>query len=389
MKILFLYRNLALGGVQARIALLSQALAARGHDVFVATYGKPQPVAWPLDAGVTHLDLGGGSLPRRLWRLHGHIGRLKPDVVISATPHGNLLSLGLKLLGRHRFFTILSEESDPVEEARHAHGIHKLPFLLTSQLYPLADRIVAVSQGVRDQLCKQSGMAPKRISVIYNPIYRSDIEMLAGEAVSHRWFGGNFKVFLAAGRFVEQKNLALLLDSFARVHTQMPEARLILIGDGPLRPRLERQVLALGIGGVVDMPGFQQNPFAWFAKADGLVLSSLWEGFGNVLVEAMACGCPVVSTDCPHGPAEILMGGKYGRLAANGDAQSLSAAMLDTLRNPAGRAMLRQRAQAFDVEMAAQAYAALLPKKETEPVACGSIGRNRPGRRGCPSAAAD
>ena len=231
MKILFLYRNLALGGVQARIALLSQALAARGHDVFVATYGKPQPVAWPLDAGVTHLDLGGGSLPRRLWRLHGHIGRLKPDVVISATPHGNLLSLGLKLLGRHRFFTILSEESDPVEEARHAHGIHKLPFLLTSQLYPLADRIVAVSQGVRDQLCKQSGMAPKRISVIYNPIYRSDIEMLAGEAVSHRWFGGNFKVFLAAGRFVEQKNLALLLDSFARVHTQMPEARLILIGE--------------------------------------------------------------------------------------------------------------------------------------------------------------
>lgn len=389
MKILFLYRNLAPGGVQARIVLLSEALAARGHAVFVATYGRQQRIAWPLHPDVLHLETGQARLPRRLWRLNRHLGHIRPDVVISATPHGNLLSLGLKSLGRHRFFTILSEESDPAEEARHARGVHKLPFLLAPLLYPLADRIVAVSQGVYDRLCRRSRIAPERVSVIYNPIYRTDIETLAGEAVPHRWFGGKFTVFLAAGRFVEQKNFALLLDSFSRVFRQMPETRLILIGDGPLRPQLERQALALGISSALDMPGFQKNPFAWFAKADAFVLSSLWEGFGNVLVEAMACGCPVVATDCPHGPAEILVNGQYGRLAANGDAQSLCAAMLDALHNPGGRAMVRQRAQAFDVETAVEAYTALLPKGEMKPAARGTIESNRPGHPGCPSSSAD
>lgn len=389
MKILFLYRNLALGGVQSRITLLSRALAARGHDVFVVTYGRPQRIDFPLDADVTHLEMGQGAILQRGWQLHRNLRRIRPDVVVSATPHGNLLSLGLKLLGRHRFFTIVSEESDPAEEARHARGVHKLPFLLAPLLYPLADRVIAVSQGVRDGLCRQSGMATEQISVVYNPIDRADIETLADEAVEHRWLGGEFMVFLAAGRFVEQKNFALLLDGFARVFRQMPEARLILIGDGPLRARLEQQASALGIDGAIDMPGFQKNPFAWFAKADAFVLSSLWEGFGNVLVEAMACGCPAVSTDCPHGPAEILMNGQFGRLATNGDAQSLSAAMLETLRHPAERTMLRHRAEAFNLETTVEAYVALLPQVQARPIAGGPIGRNRPDLPGCPSAPAD
>jgi len=162
-------------------------------------------------------------------------------------------------------------------------------------------------------------------------------------------------VILAVGRLVVQKDYPTLLRAFSLVRRKR-QAHLLILGEGQERPRLEALVRQLGLTENVQMPGFVKNPYAYMARARLLVLSSKWEGFGNVLMEALACGTPVVSTDCKSGPGEILAEGRFGRLVPVGDAQALAAAMLETLQTPPDQAMLRQRAQDFTLEKSVKEY---------------------------------
>jgi glycosyltransferase involved in cell wall biosynthesis len=233
--------------------------------------------------------------------------------------------------------------------------------------YLAADAVVAVSEGVADDLAAHFGIPRDRISVVHNPVVSGSLKEKAAAPIDHPWLAsGAPPVVLSAGRLHPTKDYPTLIRSFARLR-QVREARLLILGSGKndeetARRRAELIELAaeLGVSEDVDLPGFVPNPLPYMARAAVFVLSSLWEGFGNVLVEALACGCPVVSTDCPSGPAEILDHGRYGRLVPVGDDSAMAEAMLTVLRNPPDRDVLRARGALFTVDRAVDAYLDLL-----------------------------
>jgi glycosyltransferase involved in cell wall biosynthesis len=225
------------------------------------------------------------------------------------------------------------------------------------RLYPRADAIVCVSAGVAEDLRRYLTLPAGRITIIHNPI-----QILAEEpsARLHPWLGDRGQpVILGAGRLSRQKDFMTLLHAFALL-SDLPAHRLMIIGEGPERAHLEREAVRLGIAERVTLPGFVTNPRACMAASSLFVLSSAWEGFGNVLVEAMAVGTPVVSTDCPSGPREILQDGALGPLVPVGDAPALARAIRQALLDPVPAERLRARADDFAPERVVVPYLAVL-----------------------------
>jgi glycosyltransferase involved in cell wall biosynthesis len=233
--------------------------------------------------------------------------------------------------------------------------------------YRQADAVVAVSRGAERDICEYLGLSRERVTSVYNPVPTRDIRVLCEEVPDHPWFeSGGVPVILGIGRFVAQKNFPLLLDAFAKVRQQRA-VRLVLLGGDVtsdeqrcLQQALIAQAESLGVEHDFDMPGFVDNPFAYLNRAAVFVLSSRYEGFGNVLVEALLCGCPVVSTDCPSGPAEILENGKYGKLVPVGNAYKLADAIYRTLDDPQDIDFLRARGDKFSIEHAVDSYRCIL-----------------------------
>src|SRR3954452_14198277 len=223
--------------------------------------------------------------------------------------------------------------------------------------YGQGDAVVAVSDGVADALARVTGLPRGLIRTIHNPVVGPELEALSREPVAHPWLApGQPPVVLSAARLTVQKDLPTLLRAFALLRARRA-VRLLILGDLPTPERTEASIgelrdlaYRLGVAADVELPGFVENPYAWMARASLFALSSAYEGFGNVLVEAMACGCPVVSTDCPSGPAEILDGGRYGPLVPVGDAEALAEAMARVLAAPPERAELVARADQFSVD---------------------------------------
>jgi glycosyltransferase involved in cell wall biosynthesis len=222
-------------------------------------------------------------------------------------------------------------------------------------LYPSADAVVAPSRGVAGSLLQLSPIPIQKVHVIYNPVVSPELYEKADAPVEHPWFQPHQPpVVLAAGRLVALKGYDTLLRAFARVRQETP-ARLVILGEGPERPNLERLAAELGVAADVDMPGFDPNPFRYMKRAGVFVLSSRYEGLPNVLIQALACGCPVVSTDCPSGPSEILDGGRYGALVPVDDVEAMAGAIVRALLGqvaPAPSAWLEQ----FRVEVVAEQY---------------------------------
>ena len=216
-----------------------------------------------------------------------------------------------------------------------------------------------MSQGVAEDLVR-IGLPSDKIKVIYNPIFTPALLEKAQQPLAHPWFSSNQPpVILGVGRLEKQKDFPTLIRAFAQVQQQRP-FRLIILGEGPQRSQLEALVQEMGLMANVDMPGFVVNPYAYMNQSAVCVLSSAWEGFGNVLVEAMATGTPVVSTNCESGPAEILANGQYGKLVAVGDVEGMAEAIANTLNNPPNSQTLRQRAMEFSQERALAKYLEVL-----------------------------
>jgi glycosyltransferase involved in cell wall biosynthesis len=202
---------------------------------------------------------------------------------------------------------------------------------LTKWTYPLSDQMIAVSEGVADDVSQSLDLRRKDFEVVYNPVIDPETFERTEQTVEHAWFSDETTpVVLGVGRLVEQKGFSTLIRAFAEVKERRA-ARLVILGEGEKRPILERQTKRLGVESDIWMPGFVSNPLKYMARASVFVLSSRWEGLGNVLIEAMACGTPVVSTDCPSGPSEILKEGEYGRLVPVGDPSALAAAIEEAL----------------------------------------------------------
>jgi glycosyltransferase involved in cell wall biosynthesis len=233
-----------------------------------------------------------------------------------------------------------------------------------SLTYRLADARIAVSYGVADDLAAWGGLPRDDISVVYNPIlYRpaSPADFAAAEAIWRGWCGPRI---LAIGNMRPQKNHPLLIRAFKKVVTKR-DARLLILGGDPGGnaegiKTMKAYAQSLDLAEKVIIPGKVPNPTAYYLSANLFVLSSDYEGLPTVLIEALACGLSVVSTDCTYGPAEILAGGRYGSLTPVGDADALAHAILEALDSPRDPDALKRRAADFAPESVAENYLRLL-----------------------------
>ena len=289
-----------------------------------------------------------------------YLDREQPDTLLAMLPTAAAVATMAGCLARRPVRIVASLHGS----LEHRRG-RTLRFAHES--YPYAHAAVGVSRGVAGELAGIPGMRPDRIHTIYNPVVSADLTRKAAEPAGHRWLNEpGPPVVLAIGRLHPEKDFPTLLTAFATLLKQRP-ARLIVLGREVrrgLRSMLLSQTRDLRIAEHVDFTGFVENPYAFLARASLFVLSSRSEGLPTVLIEAMASGCPVVSTDCRFGPREILEEGRWGELVPVGDAKTLAEAMARTLDTPPARRALRERAAHFDVEGAIDRYEALLFEQE-------------------------
>lgn len=350
------------GGVERVIHHLLQGFAAHDLDVdLLAVVGKKgwlPDIPWPnirvIDLKVKHSQMA-------LFGLIRYLRRERPDVLmvakdramrIGAMAHG-LAGVDTLLVGQlHNNVSGYLATKTPVQR-----WLRTAPM---RWLFPRFDKIICVSDGVVEDTMKITGLPRERFVALPNPIVTPDIFRKADEPVNHPWLDKpSMPIIMGAGRLTHEKDFTTLIRAFDIVRRQR-ESKLVIIGEGPLREDLESIVEELGLKDQVDLPGYAANPYAWMKRATLFVLSSAWEGSGNVLIEAMALGVSAVSTDCPYGPSETLAGGKYGPLVPVGDPESMAKAILDTLSNPLSATLLQEAVEPFSVEHSSRRYLEVL-----------------------------
>jgi len=310
----FLY---ALGGGGAERVMLNLARGFVERGILLdLVVGKAQgPLVSEIPDGVRLVNLGATRLRRSLFRLIRYLRSEKPCALLSATTPVNLVALWAKHLSRSPVRVVIAIHNTFSQQvARDSRAGGRLMTLLAKWTFPRADAVVAVSRGAAEDFSRSIGFPEEKVRVIYNPVVLPSMFARAREPVEHPWFApGEPPVILGVGRLTEQKDFGNLVRAFQAVR-QEKQARLMILGEGEDRPEIEKLVHALGLQEDVCMPGFVDNPYKYLASCDLFVLSSRWEGLPTVLIEALALGTPVVSTDCPSGPIEILENGRLGRL---------------------------------------------------------------------------
>jgi glycosyltransferase involved in cell wall biosynthesis len=341
------------GGAERVMVTLANGFASRGHQVDLVVVRAEGPYLEELSEAVRVVDLNCRRVLTSLPSLVRYLVRERPDAMLSALGHANVVAILARALSGTKPRLVVSERSMPSGTPWGPSAA--ITKVLMRRLYSRADKVVALSRGMAGELVRDFGILRDHIAIIPNPVDAVGIAQLARERPSHRWLhSGQAPVVLAVGRLVEVKDHQTLLAAFAQLRRQRA-ARLIILGDGELRSHLETRAEELGIADEVDFAGFQKNPFGWMSASAVYVMSSRHEGFPNSLVQAMACGIPVVSTACPAGPTEILEGGKWGRLVPVGDAEALALAIGAALDDP-NPPDVRRRAEAFALESVIAAY---------------------------------
>ena len=348
------------GGAERVMVILANTFAQRGYAVDLVLASATGPYLSEVLPIVNLFDLGRSRVVTSLPGLVRYLLQRKPNALLVSMRHAALVALLAKKLSGGNTRVIVSERNDASVEANQNKGLRFLTIQsLSRYLYPSADVIHAVSQGVATSSAKELGLPLEHIQVVYNPVVTQHmLEMSRAKIDLPCLKNDGRKLIVAAGRLTKQKDFETLIRAFALVQSET-NARLVIMGEGELRSDLERLIAENSLQQAVLLSGFVENPFAVMKQADQFVLSSAWEGLPNVLIQAMACGTPVVSTDCPSGPAEILEKGKWGRLVPVGDVEALAMAMLDTLTET-NHPDVAARARYFSVERAADEYLKLL-----------------------------
>lgn len=310
-----------------------------------------------LSPKVTLVELGVERIRQVIRPLSKHLKQSRPDVILSAMwPLTSATVIAWLLSGRHGKLFVSDHNQLSVSCVREL-GISPL-FLKTliRITYPFSTGVIAVSEGVKEDICRLGRFPEARVKVIYNPSATGVSPHRESQIIREKLWGNGFAHHvLSVGTLKAQKDHETLIRAFASLPADL-NAKLTILGEGPLRAKLEKLITELGLQSRIAMPGFVTDPYPWFRSADLFVLSSQWEGFGNVIVEALECGVPVVSTDCPSGPAEILDNGRYGKLVPTNDPAAMAAAMSTTLLEPRDREALMNRAKAFSVRNIADQY---------------------------------
>ena len=329
------------GGGAERVALtLMQGFLERGHEVDLVLGVQKGSLLPLIPAGVNVVDLGSTRLRHALGGLVRYLKRRRPDALHAMMWPAPLLAISARMIARVDTRIVASEH---VVLSKTPMGLSSAWLrALTRRLYSRADRLIAVSHGVADDVSAYLGIARDAITVIYNPL-TLPADLVDDPAVQSFWPAGT-KRLLAVGEMKAEKNFALLLRALALLRHDVAVSLLIL-GKGSLEEELRGMVCRLGLTDQVVFAGFAEDVWPFFMAADLFVLSSDVEGFGNVLVEAMHAGVPIVSTDCPSGPREVLDHGAFGTLVPCNDAPALARAIRTALDAPRDPRRLRARAQ--------------------------------------------
>ena len=356
-------------GVDRAAGHLIPALARRGYRVDLLKVRRHGPELPEVPPGVRVIDLGSRYTYACLPAIAAYLRRERPAVLLSDKDRVNRTALFARTLARlvpgrraggpDRIPTRLVFSSGttisidlatrgPVERwvQRHSMG----------RLYPLADQVIVTSAGVADDMAAYTGLRRDLIRVVPSPVVRESLFTATLPRPDHPWFGDPAApLILSVGELCYRKGFDTLLRAFARVRAQRP-CRLMILGRGEERAALLALADELGVVDDVALPGFVPEPYAYMAHADLFAFSSRWEGLGFVPIEALAVGTPVVSTDCPSGPREILADGRYGPLVPVDDAAALAEALSTTLDHPLPPDRLREAARPYAIEASTDAY---------------------------------
>ncbi len=352
--------SLSGGGAERAMVNLARGFSKRGIQVDLILLKVEGANLNQVPPEVRIIDLGGGRLMMSLSRLVRYFQQERPQVLLSSLSEANIAARWSRCFAQVSTRVVVNVQNNISQEAENAAKLKtRLIPRLVRWFFPWADAIVPVSEGVADDL-RHIGLPNDLIHVIHNPVVTPELLKRAQEPVDHPWLQpGQPPVLIAVGRLAKQKDFPTLLKAFAQVRQQR-QARLMILGEGDDRESLEALAEELGVADQVAMPGFVDNPFAYMSKSAMFVLSSLFEGLPTVLIEAMAVGTPVVATDCPSGPMEILQGGQYGKLTQVGDIDGLAQAIIETLDQPSQSERLKQRADEYSLERSLEDYLQIL-----------------------------
>ncbi len=348
------------GGAERVMLLLAEGFNTLGFDVDVVVACRAENDRYEVPETIRVVKLAAPRVLRALPRLVDYLREEQPFGLVSAVSHANIVALWAKRIAGVNTRVVVTEHGlRPNEFSTIRNWKEMVTHGLIKHLYGSAHSVVAVSNGLADSLSERMGFPRRLIRVIYNPVITEDLHTKAKAHLDHPWLiSQEPPVILGVGRLTTQKDFPTLLRAFSKILSRL-QARLIILGEGEDRLMLESLAHELNISEYLWLPGFVSNPYAYMSRSAVFALSSLWEGFGNVLVESMMCGCPVVSTDCPSGPSEILDRGKYGILVPPGEPQRLADAIVRilTVGGPVpDRSWLRQ----FTIEEATDKYVSLL-----------------------------
>lgn len=332
-------------------------LARRGYAVDLLKVRRHGPNLDEIPDGVRVIDLGSKHTYSCLPGIIKYLRSEKPDVMLADKDRVNRTALLARFLARSDCRLVLSSGTTLSIDLQNRGGFERwLQRTSFGRLYPFADKLIVTSEGVADDTAAYTGLAREHIEVVPSPVVPDSLLSAELAKPDHAWFGDNQPpLIVSVGELGARKDFQTLLRGFARLR-KTRACHLMILGRGKQKDELEQLASELGVADDVEFPGFVDSPYAYLAHADLFAFTSRWEGLGFVIIEALAVGTPVVSTDCPSGPAEILHGGEYGALISVGDDEALTKAMVDTLDHPLPAAKLREAAKPYTISAATDAY---------------------------------
>jgi glycosyltransferase involved in cell wall biosynthesis len=349
------------GGVERVVNLLSGGFLERGAQVDLLAPRITGEHKEHIPPGVNIVPLETRHTHSALIPLARYLRRDRPDAVLAVKHRAIVTAVLAGILSGFKGRIVGNIHTTISAGLAYSNFLKRITYLGEMRIfYRLAHTIVGVSRGVADDIMDITGLSNEKVEAIHNPVLTAEILDQGKQSVEHPWFSdGKIPVILGMGRLTKQKDFHTLINAFAEVR-KTRECRLVILGDGADLHSLRSLAREKGVSDDVDFPGFQINPFAYLSRSSLFVLSSRWEGFGMVLVEALALGIPVVSTDCPNGPREILEDGKYGILVPVEDPSALADAMARTLDDPPEPEPLMKAASKYTIEKSVDQYLKIL-----------------------------
>lgn len=329
-KVMFFLPSLGGGGAERTVIQLANSFAEQGLNIHLGVCdvkGDKAKLLPEVSPKIQLVNFNCGRVVNSITPLKMKLKAEQYDCLVATQTHTNIVASIAKKLAGVQTALIFREVSTPSKNLK-LQGVAKFVLkTLVNWTYPMAQQVVCVSKGVEADFREYYSYKKNNLSTIYNPVLDDAYFEKLKAPVTHRFFNNDNKVILAVGRLTEAKNFGFVIRSFKALYDQHSETRLIILGEGELRAEFEALVSDLGLKDVVDLPGFDSNPYAYFKYASLFVLSSNWEGLPGVLIQALASKVKVVSTDCPSGPMEILDHAKFGLLVECNDQVGLTQAM--------------------------------------------------------------